>query len=122
MKISHPALPLKVTPADYQPPGFKEGECDSLWFEGMAVHFKVGEVQTAFHSLRVCVSAEQGRLEKLQEGSHFRETKQVPPEREMMMVGLQYDFLGAVVVTEGTFTESKQNTHRFCYFLSQDYI
>ncbi|XP_071348667.1 zebrafish testis-expressed 38 isoform X2 [Trachinotus anak] len=75
-----------ITPADYQPPGFKEGECDSLWFEGMAVHFKVGEVKTAFHSLRVRVSAEKSWLDKLQEGNHLRETKQVsqknPPERE----------------------------------------
>ncbi|XP_034469389.1 zebrafish testis-expressed 38 isoform X1 [Hippoglossus hippoglossus] len=67
-----------ITPAEYQPPGFKEGECDSLWFEGMAVHFKVGEVQTAFHSLRVRVSAEQGRMEILQEGNQLRETKKVP--------------------------------------------
>ncbi|XP_044223980.1 zebrafish testis-expressed 38 isoform X1 [Thunnus albacares] len=77
-----------VTPADYEPPGFKEGECDSLWFEGTAVNFKVGEVHTAFHTLRVRVSAEQGRLNKLQEGNHLRETKQVshrsPPEREMV--------------------------------------
>ncbi|XP_068423704.1 zebrafish testis-expressed 38 [Clinocottus analis] len=75
-----------ITPADYQPPGFKEGECDSLWFEGTAVHFKVGEVQTEFHTLRVRVSAEQSRLEKLQEGNHMRETNQVsqsnPPEME----------------------------------------
>ncbi|XP_034469390.1 zebrafish testis-expressed 38 isoform X2 [Hippoglossus hippoglossus] len=69
---------LPITPAEYQPPGFKEGECDSLWFEGMAVHFKVGEVQTAFHSLRVRVSAEQGRMEILQEGNQLRETKKVP--------------------------------------------
>lgn len=83
--------PLKVTPADYQPPGFKEGECDSLWFEGMAVHFKLGEVQTAFHSLRFHVSAEQGRLEKLQEGNKLREIKQVtnrnPPEKVTVKVG-----------------------------------
>ncbi|KAM7401091.1 hypothetical protein PAMA_005332 [Pampus argenteus] len=80
-----------VTPADYEPPGFKEGECDSLWFEGMAVHFKVGEVQTAFHTLRVRVSAEQGCVQKLQEENHLRETKQVPqqipPGTEMIMVG-----------------------------------
>lgn len=92
VKTSPPAPPFKVTPADYQPPGFKEGECDSLWFEGMAVHFKVGEVQTAFHTLRVRVSAEQGQLEKLQEGNHLRETKQVaqrnPPERKAIKVGL----------------------------------
>nr|XP_020506851.1 HORMA domain-containing protein 1-like [Labrus bergylta] len=77
-----------ITPADYQPPGFKEGECDSLWFEGMAMHFKVGEVQTAFHTLRVRVSAEKGRLEKLQEGNHLREIKRTPltnpPEREII--------------------------------------
>uniref|UniRef100_A0A8C9X2L6 Zebrafish testis-expressed 38 n=1 Tax=Sander lucioperca TaxID=283035 RepID=A0A8C9X2L6_SANLU len=80
-----------VTPADYQPPGFKEGECDSLWFEGMAVHFKVGEVQTAFHTLRVRVSAEQGWLEKLQKGNQLTEAKQVSqrncPEREAIKVG-----------------------------------
>ncbi|XP_074544839.1 zebrafish testis-expressed 38 [Halichoeres trimaculatus] len=67
-----------VTPADYEPPGFKEGECDSLWFEGVAMHFKVGEVQTPYHTLGVRISAEQGRLEKLQEGNHLREIKQTP--------------------------------------------
>lgn len=84
MKMSHPALFFKVTPADYQPPGFKEGECDSLWFEGLAGHFRVGEVQTAFHTFRVRVSAEQSRLEKLKEANHPREDKHVsqenPPE------------------------------------------
>nr|XP_033507001.1 zebrafish testis-expressed 38 [Epinephelus lanceolatus] len=76
-----------ITPDDYQPPGFREGECDSLWFEGMAVHFKVGEVQTPFHTLRVRVSAEQGRLEKLKEWNQGIETKQVPQskrERELI--------------------------------------
>uniref|UniRef100_A0A3B4Z8P2 Zebrafish testis-expressed 38 n=1 Tax=Stegastes partitus TaxID=144197 RepID=A0A3B4Z8P2_9TELE len=79
-----------ITPADYQPPGFKEGECDNLWFEGIPVHFRVGEVQTAFHNLRVRVSADQGRVEKLQNGNHLREAKQVPerisPEKEVTRV------------------------------------
>lgn len=65
----------ELTPADYEPPGFKEGECDSLWFEGMAVHFKVGDVQTPFHTLKVCLSAEQSRLVKLQEENHLRENQ-----------------------------------------------
>ncbi|KAJ0059151.1 hypothetical protein NL108_008591, partial [Boleophthalmus pectinirostris] len=64
-----------MTPEDYEPPGFKEGECDSLWFEGTAIHFKVGNVQTPFHTLRVRVSAEQGRLAKLQEGNYLRDSK-----------------------------------------------
>uniref|UniRef100_A0A3B4H224 HORMA domain-containing protein 1-like n=1 Tax=Pundamilia nyererei TaxID=303518 RepID=A0A3B4H224_9CICH len=63
------------TPADYQPPGFKEGECDSLWFEGVAVNFRVGEVETPFHTLKIAVSAEQDRVEKLQKGNHLGETK-----------------------------------------------
>ncbi|KAI5612596.1 zebrafish testis-expressed 38, partial [Silurus asotus] len=56
-----------VTPSDYEPPGFKEGVCDSLWFEGTAVHFRVGDLQTPFHVLKVGVAAEQGRVSKLQE-------------------------------------------------------
>lgn len=71
-------VPPSVTPADYQPPGFKEGECDSLWFEGVMTNFEVGEVQTGFHTIRVRVSAEQGRLKKLQQENHFEETMQVP--------------------------------------------
>ncbi|KAI5103804.1 zebrafish testis-expressed 38, partial [Silurus meridionalis] len=62
-----------VTPSDYEPPGFKEGVCDSLWFEGTAVHFRVGDLQTPFHVLKVGVAAEQGRVSKLQEGNHLRE-------------------------------------------------
>lgn len=76
---------FKVTPAEYQPPGFKEGECDRLWFEGVPVHFKVGEVQTAFHTLRVRITAEKGRMEQLT-GNHLKETEQ-DSEREMMNVG-----------------------------------
>lgn len=72
----HICLCSSVTPADYQPPGFKKGECDSLWFEGTAVHFRVGEVQTLFHTLRVRVSAEEGRLKKFQEGNRLIGTKQ----------------------------------------------
>ncbi|XP_006786962.1 zebrafish testis-expressed 38 [Neolamprologus brichardi] len=77
----------EITPADYQPPGFKEGECDSLWFEGVAVNFRVGEVETPFHTLKIAVSAEQDRVEKLQKGNHLGETKQVSqgafPEKEI---------------------------------------
>lgn len=69
-----------VTPADYQPPGFKEGVYDQLWFQGIPVHFKVGQVATAFHSLRVRMSVEHGHLKKLQEGNYLREPMQVSKE------------------------------------------
>ncbi|XP_061652698.1 zebrafish testis-expressed 38 isoform X1 [Phyllopteryx taeniolatus] len=75
----------EITPADYEPPGFKEGTCDSLWFEGTAVHFTVGDVQTTFHNFQVRVSADQSRLEKLQDRDH-QETKQmITSEREVDM-------------------------------------
>ncbi|KAL0966290.1 hypothetical protein UPYG_G00293440 [Umbra pygmaea] len=61
-----------ITPADYEPPGFKEGVNDNMWFEGTPVVFGVGEVHTPFHTLKLKVAAAQGRVEKLQEGIHLR--------------------------------------------------
>lgn len=62
-----------------------------MWFEGTAVDFKVGDVKTNFHTLQVCVSAEQSRLEKLQEENQLWETKQVSqtetPVSEPVKVG-----------------------------------
>ncbi|XP_051254992.1 zebrafish testis-expressed 38 isoform X2 [Dicentrarchus labrax] len=113
-----------ITPADYQPPGFKEGECDSLWFEGMAVHFTVGKVHSGFHTLRVRVSAEQSRLEKLQEGNHLRETRQVsqgnPPEREMIKEPCkkmhdQEDLPSEDGMSMCCYCEQKCNTHQRVY-------
>lgn len=56
----------EVTPPDYQPPGFKKGECDALWFEGTPVHFKVGDVPTPFHMMKVRVTTEKDTMEQLE--------------------------------------------------------
>lgn len=84
---------LLVTPADYQPPGFKEGTCDSLWFEGVMANLEVGEVQTSFHDIRVRVSVDQGRLKKFQVGNHLKQNMQVPRtlylQTESIKVGRQ---------------------------------
>ncbi|XP_014330775.1 HORMA domain-containing protein 1-like [Xiphophorus maculatus] len=71
-----------ITPADYQPPGFQDGVHDRLWFQGVPVHFKVGQVHTAFHSLRVRVSVEQGQVKKLQEGNYGKEPGRISPRKE----------------------------------------
>ncbi|XP_032420603.1 zebrafish testis-expressed 38 [Xiphophorus hellerii] len=71
-----------ITPADYQPPGFQEGVHDRLWFQGVPVHFKVGQVHTAFHSLRVRVSMEQGQVKKLQEGNYVKEPVRISQRKE----------------------------------------
>ncbi|XP_015210944.1 zebrafish testis-expressed 38 isoform X2 [Lepisosteus oculatus] len=70
-----------VTPADYQPPGFKEGECDSLWFEGRFVNLKMGELQTPFHVLKVRVAAEHGKVAQIQRENILDEPIQVSEKR-----------------------------------------
>ncbi|XP_063173065.1 HORMA domain-containing protein 1 [Candoia aspera] len=55
----------EVTPADYQPPGFKEGDCEGMAFEGEPMHLNVGEVPTPFHMLKVKVTTEKDRMERV---------------------------------------------------------
>uniref|UniRef100_A0A3P8XBZ5 HORMA domain-containing protein n=1 Tax=Esox lucius TaxID=8010 RepID=A0A3P8XBZ5_ESOLU len=76
-----------ITPADYEPPGFKEGVDDHMWFEGKAVLFGVGEVQTPFHTLKMKVAAAQSRVEKLQEGNYLRESSPVSPVQNHTLLG-----------------------------------
>ncbi|XP_051985343.1 HORMA domain-containing protein 1-like [Xyrauchen texanus] len=66
-----------VTPPEYEPPGFKAGVYDSLWFEGTAVHFRVGDLQSRFHTMKLRVAAAQSRLGKLQEGGRLSEKEGV---------------------------------------------
>ncbi|KAI5618192.1 HORMA domain-containing protein 1, partial [Silurus asotus] len=53
-----------VTPQDYQPPGFKEGENGMLVFQKEPVNLTMGEVITPFHTLKVDVTTERERLEQ----------------------------------------------------------
>ena len=56
---------ISVTPEDYQPPGFKEGDSDSIEFEKEPVRLTMGEVATPFHTLKMDVTTERGRLEQV---------------------------------------------------------
>ncbi|XP_056328484.1 zebrafish testis-expressed 38 [Danio aesculapii] len=62
-----------VTPPEYEPPGFKAGVNDSLWFEGTAVHFRVGDLQSHYHTMKLRVTAAQSRLGKLQDDGQLSE-------------------------------------------------
>nr|XP_047910269.1 HORMA domain-containing protein 1 isoform X3 [Anser cygnoides] len=57
----------EVTPPDYQPPGFKEGECEGMIFEGEPMHLNMGEVPTPFHMLKVKVTTDKQRMENAEE-------------------------------------------------------
>ncbi|CAL8339399.1 HORMA domain-containing protein 1 isoform X1 [Gadus morhua] len=57
----------EVTPKDYQPPGFKEGDGNVIEFSKEPVKLCMGEVVTPFHTLLVDVTTERDRLEKVEE-------------------------------------------------------
>ncbi|XP_054330608.1 HORMA domain-containing protein 1 isoform X5 [Pongo pygmaeus] len=55
----------EVTPPDYQPPGFKDGDCEGVIFEGEPMYLNVGEVSTPFHIFKVKVTTERERMENI---------------------------------------------------------
>ncbi|KAK2909714.1 hypothetical protein Q8A73_007429 [Channa argus] len=56
-----------VTPQDYQPPGFKEADSDTMEFEREPVKLTMGEVVTPFHTLKLDMATEKHRLEQMEE-------------------------------------------------------
>ncbi|XP_034553037.1 HORMA domain-containing protein 1 isoform X4 [Notolabrus celidotus] len=63
-----------VTPQDYQPPGFKEADGDTMEFEREPVRLTMGEVVTPFHTLELDMTTERQRLEQ----SHVIEDVEKP--------------------------------------------
>ncbi|KAM8930105.1 HORMA domain-containing protein 1-like [Pelodytes ibericus] len=65
-----------VTPPQYQPPGFKEGETCTVLFEGNPVQVKLADVATPFHVLKVRVTTEQGRMESMDRQAMLEEQEE----------------------------------------------
>ncbi|KAI9999891.1 hypothetical protein NQD34_011734, partial [Periophthalmus magnuspinnatus] len=62
-----------VTPQDYQPPGFKETDGDSMGFEREPVKLNMGEVVTPYHTLKLDMATERQRLEQVEENVNVEE-------------------------------------------------
>ncbi|KAM9309961.1 HORMA domain-containing protein 1 [Pholidichthys leucotaenia] len=62
-----------VTPPDYQPPGFREADSDTLEFEQEPIKLAMGEVTTPFHFLKLDMGTERQRVEQVEESVHVRE-------------------------------------------------
>ncbi|ERE89869.1 HORMA domain-containing protein 1 [Cricetulus griseus] len=58
-------LGVSLTPPDYQPPGFKDGDCEGVIFDGNPTYLNVGEVPTPFHTFRLKVTTEKDRMENI---------------------------------------------------------
>lgn len=59
------SLCCAVTPQDYQPPGFKEADCETMMFEKEPVKLTMGEVVTPYHTLKLDMATERQRLEQV---------------------------------------------------------
>uniref|UniRef100_A0A3B4G4R3 HORMA domain containing 1 n=1 Tax=Pundamilia nyererei TaxID=303518 RepID=A0A3B4G4R3_9CICH len=53
-----------VTPQAYQPPGFREADCDTMEFEQEPVKLTMGEVVSPYHTLKLDMATERHRLEQ----------------------------------------------------------
>ncbi|XP_032375505.1 HORMA domain-containing protein 1 isoform X3 [Etheostoma spectabile] len=62
-----------VTPQNYQPPGFREADGDTMEFEKEPVKLTMGEVVTPFHTLKLDMATERQRLEQVEESVHVTE-------------------------------------------------
>ncbi|CAJ1063050.1 HORMA domain-containing protein 1 isoform X2 [Xyrichtys novacula] len=71
-----------VTPHDYQPSGFKEAEGDTMEFEREPVRLTMGEVVTPFHSLKLDMTTERQRLERVEESVCVKEKWLLKMEEE----------------------------------------
>ncbi|XP_075937344.1 HORMA domain-containing protein 1 [Anarhichas minor] len=74
-----------VTPQDYQPPGFKEADGDTLEFEKEPVKLTMGEVVTPFHTLKLDMATERQRLEQVEESVQVTEKWVLKMEEEGVM-------------------------------------
>ncbi|XP_004632549.1 HORMA domain-containing protein 1 [Octodon degus] len=74
----------EVTPPDYQPPGFKDGDCEGLIFEGDPMYLNVGEVPTPFHTFKVKVTTEKERMENIDSTMIFSKELKTPLEKMLV--------------------------------------
>ncbi|CAK6439381.1 unnamed protein product [Pipistrellus nathusii] len=74
----------EVTPPDYQPPGFKDGDCEGVIFEGEPMYLNVGEVPTPFHTFKVKVTTEKERMENIDSTVLFPNQLKTPFQKILM--------------------------------------
>ncbi|MEE6511803.1 hypothetical protein FKM82_018593 [Ascaphus truei] len=74
----------EVTPKDYQPPGFKEGDSEGMMFEGEPMYLNVGEVATPYHVLKVKVTTEKERMENI-EKNILKDGETKPPTQPIRL-------------------------------------
>lgn len=70
---------LTVTPADYEPSGFRAGDNHQVYFEGKAVEVRVGDVATRHHHVKLRVKTSDSRLIHEDEDEVMEENSEQQP-------------------------------------------
>ncbi|XP_074044848.1 HORMA domain-containing protein 1 isoform X3 [Macrotis lagotis] len=102
----------EVTPADYQPPGFKEGDCEGVLFDGEPMYLNVGEVPTPFHTLKVKVTTEKERMESIDKAILTQKQLKTPLQKILVDkedLEAQEQFMNEDIVTSDKMKEQKNN-------------
>nr|XP_056709181.1 HORMA domain-containing protein 1 [Euleptes europaea] len=97
----------EVTPLDYQPPGFKEGDCEEMVFEGEPIYLNVGEVPTPFHMLKVKVTTEKDRMENIDRAILKQSDLLTPPKAQQLNEGQEDHNTDEDFITENKMREQK---------------
>nr|XP_034356770.1 HORMA domain-containing protein 1 isoform X2 [Arvicanthis niloticus]XP_034356771.1 HORMA domain-containing protein 1 isoform X2 [Arvicanthis niloticus] len=74
----------EVTPPGYQPPGFKDGDCEGVIFDGDPTYLNVGEVPTPFHTFRLKVTTEKERMENIDSAILTPKQSKIPFQKILM--------------------------------------
>ncbi|XP_077176221.1 HORMA domain-containing protein 1 [Paroedura picta] len=96
----------EVTPPDYQPPGFKEGDCEEMVFEGEPIYLNVGEVPTPFHMLKVKMTTEKDRMEHV-DRAILKQADSLTPPKAQQLDGGQDQKMEEDFITENKMREQK---------------
>ncbi|XP_038624721.1 HORMA domain-containing protein 1 isoform X2 [Tachyglossus aculeatus] len=70
-----------VTPQDYQPPGFRNGSCDEVRFEGFPMCLKMGAILAPCHTMKLMVTTEKNRIENNCNDTVSKEASEEPPRK-----------------------------------------
>uniref|UniRef100_A0A5F8GP00 HORMA domain-containing protein 1 n=1 Tax=Monodelphis domestica TaxID=13616 RepID=A0A5F8GP00_MONDO len=101
----------EVTPSDYQPPGFREGNCEGVIFDGEPMYLNVGEVPTPFHTLKVKVTTEKDRMENIDKAILTQKQLKTPLQKILMDredLEAQEEFMNEDFVTSDKMREQEK--------------
>ncbi|XP_006861765.1 PREDICTED: HORMA domain-containing protein 1 [Chrysochloris asiatica] len=100
----------KVTPPNYQPPGFKDGNCEGVLFDGDPMHLNVGEVPTPFHAFRVKVTTEKERMESIDSDLLSQKVSLKTPLYKILMDDEEEYYVNTDFDTETKMKEEKKTS------------